>query len=86
MRNLGRRLGWWLLVLVALCGLVLALADVGMPLPVAAILAALFVVIAACLVMGVIGYRASRAEGRGIWRSIGSGVRAWLEIVFFFAW
>lgn len=77
---------WWLVVVVvgvvAAAGLVVALSEAGLPLPVAVVFAALLVCLVAVLGAGVVGYRKSRAEGRGVWRSVGSGVRLSLRTVF----
>jgi hypothetical protein len=67
---------------VLMSALAVAASDAGLPLPVAVVFGALLICLAAVLGMGVVGYRTSRAEGRGMWRSVGSGVRRSIRTVF----
>lgn len=61
--------------LVLAAGLVTALSDAGVPLPAAVILVAAVVLLLTIVGAGIFGYRSSRGEGRGFWRSIGIGFR-----------
>lgn len=79
----SRSARWWLAigVVVLVSGLVVALSDAGLPLPIALVFGALLICVAAVLGAGVVGYRSSRLEGQGVWRSVGSGVRTSLRTV-----
>ncbi len=63
-------------------GLVVALFDAGVPMPVAVATAALLICALAIVVAGVAGYRSSRSEGRGFLGSVGEGARASVRAVF----
>lgn len=70
----GRALG--LLIagsVVLLSGVVVALSDAGLPLPAALVVAPLLICCVAIMGASVVGYHIGRIEGRGYWRSIGSG-------------
>lgn len=67
---------------VLLCGLAVALSDAGLPFPAAVVTAAFAVCIAAVLGTGVVGYRKGRGEGRGVWGSMGAGIRTSFRTVF----
>jgi hypothetical protein len=69
-------------VVVLLSGLVLAVADTGLPLPAAVVLGALAIALVTVVGAGVFGYRDSRAEGRGVWRSVRAGTRTSFGIFF----
>lgn len=79
----SRSARWWLAIgaAVLVSGLVVALSDAGLPVPVAVVSGALLICVAAALGAGVVGYRKSRVEGQGLWRSVGSGVRTSLRTV-----
>ena len=57
------------------CALTVALSDAGLPLPAGVVLVALSICLLAIGAAGIVGYRRSRGEGRGFWRSIGTGLR-----------
>lgn len=62
--------------------MVLALSEAGMPVPGAVLLTALLICAGGIVGAGVMGYRTSRAEGRGFWRSVGKGARTSFRTVF----
>jgi hypothetical protein len=68
--------------LILVAGIVVALADAGVPLPGALVAAAGFVCIVVVFGAGGVGYRESRLEGRGFWRSVRSGIRTSFRTVF----
>ncbi len=56
-------------------GLIVAGSDAGLPLPAVVVLVAGFICLCAIGAMGIVGYRSSRGQGRGVWRSISTGLR-----------
>ena len=62
-------------VLVLGSGLALALSDAGLPIPATAVLVAAAICLLAIIAAGIFGYRSSRSEGHGFWRSIADGLR-----------
>ena len=81
----SRLLSRWfigLFALVLVSGLVVALADAGVPVPASVAVGALAVCLAAVVVMGVFGYRNGRTEGQGVVRSIRAGVRSAFRSLF----
>lgn len=83
--SLGGVSRWWLLCayVVLLAGLVVAFSDAGLPLPVVLVIGALTICLIAIAGAGVVGYRDSRAAGRGRGQSMGMGVRRSFRALFF---
>ncbi|MBO9522770.1 MAG: hypothetical protein J7518_14655 [Nocardioidaceae bacterium] len=68
------------LAVVLVSGFVVALDDAGVPMPVALVLVAGLVCLVAIATAGVVGYRASRREGRGVVPSMGRGLRTAVRV------
>jgi hypothetical protein len=89
MRDAQREARPWLIVgfavgfLVLLSGFVVALSDTGLPVPGAIAVGALLICLVTIAGAGVVGYRDSRAGGRGIWQSIRAGFRDSCRTIFF---
>lgn len=64
-----------MVVLVLGSASALTLSDAGLPIPAAAVLVAVVICLLAIIATGIFGYRSSRDEGRGFWRSIAGGLR-----------
>lgn len=78
----SRLIGLAIVGVVMVAGIVVALADAGLPLPVVLLAAAMLISILAIIGAGVVGFRSSRREGGGFWRSVGSGARTSVRTVF----
>ena len=78
----GRFLTFVIIGVVIVAGIVVALADAGLPLSAALLAVALLICILAILGAGAVGFRSSRRQGRGFWRSVGFGARTSVRTVF----